>query len=140
LLDEEEEEATVLKFVNHVLREALEQKATDIHLEPLEVRFRFRIRVDGELREIPAPANVKAIQSSLVSRLKIMARLDIAERRLPQDGRMHLRVAGRGIDTRVATIPSVEGETVCLRLLGQETFTSTPWGSGTTCAGPWTSC
>jgi type II secretory ATPase GspE/PulE/Tfp pilus assembly ATPase PilB-like protein len=117
-----EEEASVLKFVNHILRGALEQRATDIHLEPMEDRFRIRFRVDGALTEISAPANIKTIQASVVSRLKIMARLDIAEKRLPQDGRMNLRLGGKKIDVRVATIPSVEGETVSLRLLGQESF------------------
>lgn len=117
-----EEEASVLKFVNHILRGALEQRATDIHLEPMEDRFRIRFRVDGTLTEVSAPANIKAIQASVVSRLKIMARLDIAEKRLPQDGRMNLRLGGKKIDVRVATIPSVEGETVSLRLLGQESF------------------
>jgi type II secretory ATPase GspE/PulE/Tfp pilus assembly ATPase PilB-like protein len=117
-----EEEASVLKFVNHILRGALEQRATDIHLEPMEDRFRIRFRVDGTLTEVSAPANIKAVQASVVSRLKIMARLDIAEKRLPQDGRMNLRLGGKKIDVRVATIPSVEGETVSLRLLGQESF------------------
>jgi type II secretory ATPase GspE/PulE/Tfp pilus assembly ATPase PilB-like protein len=117
-----EEEASVLKFVNHILRSALEQRATDIHLEPMEDRFRIRFRVDGMLTEVSAPANIKAIQASVISRLKIMARLDIAEKRLPQDGRMNLRLGGKKIDVRVATIPSVEGETVSLRLLGQESF------------------
>ena len=117
-----EDEASVLKFVNHILRSALEQRATDIHLEPMEDRFRLRFRVDGVLSEVSAPANIKVIQSSVISRLKIMARLDIAEKRLPQDGRINLRLGGKKIDVRVATIPSVEGETVSLRLLGQETF------------------
>jgi len=71
-----EEEASVLKFVNHILRGALEQRATDIHLEPMEDRFRIRFRVDGVLSEVSAPANIKVIQSSVISRLKIMARLD----------------------------------------------------------------
>jgi len=123
-----EEEASVLKFVNHILRSALEQRATDIHLEPMEDRFRIRFRVDGVLSEVSAPANIKVIQSSVISRLKIMARLDIAEKRLPQDGRMNLRLGGKKIDVRVATIPSVEGETVSLRLLGQESFSLSKLG------------
>jgi type II secretory ATPase GspE/PulE/Tfp pilus assembly ATPase PilB-like protein len=123
-----DEEASVLKFVNHILRSALEQRATDIHLEPMEDRFRIRFRVDGMLSEVSAPANVKVIQSSVISRLKIMARLDIAEKRLPQDGRMNLRLGGKKIDVRVATIPSVEGETVSLRLLGQESFSLSKLG------------
>ncbi|MFT5471299.1 MAG: general secretion pathway protein E [Verrucomicrobiales bacterium] len=117
-----DEEASVLKFVNHVLRGALEQRATDIHLEPMDDRFRIRFRIDGALNEVPAPENMKAIQSSVISRLKIMAKLDIAERRLPQDGRIHLKLDGKSIDVRVATIPSVEGESVSLRLLGQQQF------------------
>jgi type II secretory ATPase GspE/PulE/Tfp pilus assembly ATPase PilB-like protein len=108
--------------VNTVIREALEQHATDIHVEPMEEKLRMRYRIDGRLREVPVPENIKALQQSVIARLKVMAKLDIAERRLPQDGRISLQIAGQFIDVRVATIPSVEGESVSLRLLGQEKF------------------
>jgi general secretion pathway protein E len=105
------------------LREALEQRATDIHIEPLEDDLQIRYRIDGVLHEVPVPPNIKVLQASVLSRLKIMAHLDIAERRLPQDGRINLELDGQAIDVRVATIPSVAGESISLRLLGQERFT-----------------
>ena len=95
MLDEEDEEASVMKFVNQIFREALEERATDIHVEPLEKDLRIRYRVDGALQEVTVPPNIRALQASLISRLKIMAHLDIAERRLPQDGRINLRARGR---------------------------------------------
>ena len=122
IIDADDEEASVVKFVNTVIREALEQHATDIHVEPMEDKLRMRYRIDGRLREVPVPENIKALQQSVIARLKVMAKLDIAERRLPQDGRINLQVGGQSIDVRVATIPSVEGESVSLRLLGQEKF------------------
>ncbi len=122
VLDDDDEEASVVKFVNQILREALEQRATDVHVEPQEHQLRIRYRVDGKLVDVPVPENIKALQSMVVARLKIMSRLDIAERRLPQDGRINLQIEGKSIDVRVATIPTVEGEQVSLRLLGQEKF------------------
>jgi general secretion pathway protein E len=122
VLDEAEEEATVMNFVNQVFREALKERATDIHVEPLERDLRIRYRVDGRLIEVPVPPNMRLLQSSLISRLKIMAHLDIAERRLPQDGRINLELDGDPIDVRVATIPSVNGESVALRLLTRKKF------------------
>ena len=121
--DGEDEEASVVKFVNQIIREALNQRATDIHVEPLEDDLRIRYRIDGVLRSASVPENIKALQSSVIARLKVMARLDIAEKRLPQDGRISLQLDGHAIDVRVATIPSVVGESVSLRLLGQERFT-----------------
>jgi general secretion pathway protein E len=123
VLDVDDSEASVVKFVNQILREALEQGATDIHLEPLQDEVQIRYRIDGVLHEVPVPPNIKVLQASVISRLKIMAHLDIAERRLPQDGRINLELDGEAIDVRVATIPSVAGESVSLRLLGQEKFT-----------------
>ena len=123
IIDEDDEEATVVKFVNQIIREALDQHATDIHVEPMEDKLRLRYRIDGRLRELPVPENIKQLQQSVLARLKVMAKLDIAERRLPQDGRINLQIAGHFIDVRVATIPSVEGESISLRLLGQERFT-----------------
>ncbi|MEO1858203.1 MAG: GspE/PulE family protein, partial [Rubritalea sp.] len=123
VLDEDEsDEASVLRFVNQIIREALVHTATDIHIEPQSDILRIRYRVDGQLLDVPVPERINALQSSVVARLKIMSRLDVAERRMPQDGRIHLKNAGKSIDVRVATIPSVEGETVSLRLLNQEKF------------------
>ena len=122
IIDADDEEASVVKFVNTIIREALEQHATDIHVEPMEDKLRMRYRIDGRLREVPVPENIKQLQQSVIARLKVMAKLDIAERRLPQDGRINLQIGGQLIDVRVATIPSVEGESISLRLLGQERF------------------
>jgi len=119
---DDDEEASVVKFVNQIIREALEQRATDIHVEPLATNLRIRYRIDGRLIEVAVPENIKALQSSVIARLKIMARLDIAERRVPQDGRINLQFDGQTIDVRVATVPTVEGESVSLRLLNQEKF------------------
>jgi type II secretory ATPase GspE/PulE/Tfp pilus assembly ATPase PilB-like protein len=119
---DDDEEASVVKFVNQIIREALEQRATDIHVEPLSTNLRIRYRIDGRLIEVAVPENIKALQSSVIARLKIMARLDIAERRVPQDGRINLQFEGQTIDVRVATVPTVEGESVSLRLLNQEKF------------------
>ncbi len=116
----EDDEASVVRFVNQIIRRGLEQRATDIHVEPQQDRLRIRYRIDGRLEELPVPDNIKALQASVIARLKIMARLDIAERRLPQDGRINLEMDGVPIDVRVATIPSVEGESISLRLLGQQ--------------------
>ncbi|MDF1861606.1 MAG: GspE/PulE family protein [Verrucomicrobiales bacterium] len=121
-LDEEEEEASVMNFVNQIFREALRERATDIHIEPLEKNLRIRYRIDGSLQEVTVPPDIRALQNSLVSRLKIMAQLDIAERRLPQDGRINLELDGNPVDVRVATIPSVNGESVSLRLLTRQNF------------------
>lgn len=119
---DDDEEASVVKFVNQIIREALEQRATDIHVEPLATNLRIRYRIDGRLVEVAVPENIKALQSSVIARLKIMSRLDIAERRVPQDGRINLQFEGQTIDVRVATVPTVEGESVSLRLLNQEKF------------------
>ncbi len=117
---EDTEEATVMSFVNQIFSEAIRERATDIHIEPLENDVRIRYRVDGALHEVAVPQDVRLLQNSLVSRLKIMAHLDIAERRLPQDGRINLELGGQRVDVRIATIPSVNGESVSLRLLGRE--------------------
>jgi general secretion pathway protein E/type IV pilus assembly protein PilB len=122
VIDEDDPEASVMKFVNQIIREALQQGATDIHFEPLGHDLRIRYRIDGVLHEEAVPPRIRVLQDSVISRLKIMASLDIAERRLPQDGRIALEHKGRPIDVRVATIPCVHGENVSLRLLGQEAF------------------
>ena len=108
--------------MNQIIKEALHEHATDIHVEPMENDLRIRFRIDGVLHETPVPPNIRILQASFISRLKIMANLNIAERRLPQDGRINLELDGRAIDVRVATIPSVTGESVSLRLLGQQMF------------------
>jgi general secretion pathway protein E len=124
VLDEpEDEEASVVRFVNQIIRRGLEQRATDIHVEPQQDRLRIRYRIDGRLEELAVPENIKSLQASVIARLKIMARLDIAEKRLPQDGRINLELDGLAIDVRVATIPSVEGESISLRLLSQQQVT-----------------
>jgi type II secretory ATPase GspE/PulE/Tfp pilus assembly ATPase PilB-like protein len=122
VLDGDDDEASVVKFVNQIIRQALQQRATDIHVEPMETSLRIRYRIDGLLVDVPVPENIKALQNMVIARLKIMSRLDIAERRLPQDGRIALELDGNQIDVRVATIPSVLGETVSLRLLNQQKF------------------
>ena len=119
---DDDEEASVVKFVNQIIREALEQRATDIHVEPLASNLRIRYRIDGMLVDVTVPDNIKALQSAVIARLKIMSRLDIAEKRVPQDGRINLEFEGATIDVRVATVPTVEGESVSLRLLNQEKF------------------
>jgi len=126
--DDDDAEASIMKFVNQILREGLEQRATDIHFEPLGQDLRIRYRIDGVLRETPVPPRIKMLQDSVTSRLKIMSGLDIAERRLPQDGRIALEHAGQPIDVRVATIPCIYGENVSLRLLGQERYDFTRLG------------
>ena len=122
VLDENDAEASVVSFVNQIMREALEERATDIHIEPLESDLRIRHRVDGVLHEVPVPAKIKMLQASVISRVKIMANLNIAERRLPQDGRINLEMTGQPIDVRVATIPTVTGESISLRLLARNRF------------------
>ena len=122
VLDEEDPEATVVSFVNQIMRAALEERATDIHVEPLENDLRIRYRIDGVLHEVPVPSKIKMLQASVLSRIKIMANLDIAERRMPQDGRINLEMEGKPIDVRVATIPTVSGESISLRLLARNKF------------------
>jgi general secretion pathway protein E len=112
------EKAPVTQLVNMILLDALKRSASDIHVEPLEDRLRIRYRIDGVLYEQSSPP--KHIEESLVSRLKVMARMDIAERRLPQDGTARVRVGEREIDVRVSTVPVAEGERVVLRLLDRE--------------------
>ncbi|MEX0856039.1 MAG: ATPase, T2SS/T4P/T4SS family [Gemmatimonadota bacterium] len=111
-------EAPVVKLVNLLLLEALEARASDVHLETYQGGVRVRYRVDGVLQEAPAPP--KRLAAAVVSRLKIMAELDIAERRVPQDGRIRLRMKDRQVDVRVATLPTLHGESVVLRLLDKD--------------------
>ncbi|MDH5324415.1 MAG: type II secretion system ATPase GspE [Gammaproteobacteria bacterium] len=108
-------EAPVIRSVNQIIQQAVELGASDIHLEPFEERLQLRFRVDGVLRQIAPPDY--GLTAAIVSRIKIMARLDIAERRLPQDGRIPLKVSGKDIDLRIATAPTLYGESVVIRLL-----------------------
>ena len=111
------QDASIIKFVNQVLTEALESRATDVHVEPFENQLRIRYRIDGVLVEANIPPSVRKYQAAIVSRLKILSHLDIAEKRLPQDGRIRLKVGGREIDLRVSVIPMLHGEAVVLRIL-----------------------
>jgi general secretion pathway protein E len=115
---ESEDDAPIIRLINALLTEAVKENASDIHIEPFEDRLVVRFRVDGVLREVIQPQ--KALAPLLASRIKVMARLDIAEKRLPQDGRISLRVAGRPVDVRVSTLPSGHGERVVLRLLDKQ--------------------
>ena len=112
-------EAPVIRLVNLLITRAIELRASDIHLEPFEGDFKVRYRVDGVLHDEEAPP--KRLQAAVISRIKIMAKLNIAERRLPQDGRIKLRVLGKEIDFRVSTLPTMFGESVVLRILDRET-------------------
>ena len=116
-LSELDQEASVVKFVNQIIWEAHQNRATDIHLEPMETDLRIRYRIDGMLHQAPVPPQLKRFQSAIISRIKVMANMDIAEKRLPQDGRISLRIRGEEIDVRVNSMPTVYGESVSLRLL-----------------------
>ena len=111
------QDASIIKFVNQVLTEAIDLRATDVHVEPFEDQLRLRYRIDGLLQEASVPPSVRRFHAAIVSRLKILSHLDIAEKRLPQDGRIKLKIAGREIDVRVSIIPMIHGEAVVLRLL-----------------------
>ena len=116
-LSDLDEDASVLKFVNQIIWQAFEDQATDIHFEPMEKDLRIRYRVDGMLIQTPVPPQLKRFQSAILTRIKVMANMDIAEKRLPQDGRIGLRIRGNDIDIRVSTMPTTYGESVSLRLL-----------------------
>lgn len=118
-LTEAAEGASIIRFVNQVLTEAIELRATDVHFEPYEDELRVRYRIDGVLQEAAIPPGVRQFQAAIVSRLKILSRLDIAEKRLPQDGRIKIKIAEHEIDVRVSVIPMLHGEAVVLRLLNR---------------------
>ena len=115
---EQEDNAPIIRLINAILGEAIKENASDIHLETFEKRLVVRFRVDGILREVLEPK--RELATLLVSRIKVMARLDIAEKRVPQDGRISLKVGGREVDVRVSTLPSANGERVVLRLLDKQ--------------------
>jgi len=108
-------EAPVIRFVNVLINRAVESRASDIHIEPFENELKVRYRIDGVLHDVDAPQ--RRLQAAIVSRIKIMAKLNIAERRLPQDGRIKLRMMGKEIDLRVSTLPTLYGESVVMRIL-----------------------
>ena len=118
----ESEDAPVVKIVNLILVQALKEKASDIHIEPFEKMLKLRYRVDGSLVEASSPP--KALQMPIASRIKILAGLDIAERRLPQDGRFRIRVSGKEVDLRVSVLPTVYGEKIVIRLLDKGTLSA----------------
>ena len=115
---ESDDDAPIIRFINAVLTEAIKENASDVHIETYENRLSVRFRIDGVLREILETR--RALAPLVVSRIKVMSRLDIAEKRLPQDGRISLRIAGRAVDVRVSTLPSGHGERVVLRLLDKQ--------------------
>lgn len=115
---EQEGDAPIIRLINALLTEAVKENASDIHIETYEKRLVVRFRVDGVLREVVQPK--RALAALLVSRIKVMARLDIAEKRVPQDGRIALRIGGREVDVRVSTMPSNHGERVVMRLLDKQ--------------------
>jgi len=117
---EGKEDAAIIKFVNQILLEAVKIEASDIHLEPFEKDLRVRYRVDGMLRTEPVPEKLKHLESAIISRIKIMAQMDIAERRLPQDGQIRMMVMGRPIDVRVSILPTMFGQGLALRLLDRK--------------------
>ncbi len=116
-LSQEAQEPSVVRLVNEILIEALESRASDVHIESMSTGIRIRYRIDGVLHSQPVPQEINRFQNAIISRLKIMSRLNIAERRLPQDGRIQLKVAGREVDVRVSVIPMIYGEGIVMRLL-----------------------
>ena len=116
-LAKEAQEASVVKLVNEILIEAVNERASDVHIEPQEGSLRIRYRIDGLLQTQALPPEITRFQNAIISRIKIMAHLNIAEKRLPQDGRIKMRVTAREIDVRVSIIPMAHGEGICMRLL-----------------------
>jgi general secretion pathway protein E/type IV pilus assembly protein PilB len=116
-LSEMAQEASVVRLVNEILLEAIESRASDVHIESQSGGLVVRYRIDGLLHPQPVPNEINRFQAAIISRLKIMARLNIAEKRLPQDGRIKLRVSGREVDVRVSVIPMIHGEGIVLRIL-----------------------
>ena len=117
---EGDQEASIIRFVNQVILQARKSRATDIHFEPQEDNLRIRHRVDGILHKMPLPPALKQLQAALISRIKVMAKMNIAEKRKPQDGRINVKIGGDEIDIRVSTVPTVYGESVSLRLLTRD--------------------
>jgi type II secretion system protein E len=116
-LSEMAQEASVVRLVNEILLEAIESRASDVHIESQSSGISIRYRIDGLLQQQPVPPEINRFESAIISRLKIMSRLNIAEKRLPQDGRMKLKVSGREVDVRVSVIPMIHGEGIVMRIL-----------------------
>ena len=119
-LDKAAEDASIIRFVNQILGDALSLRSSDIHVEPFEHELRIRYRIDGLLQEVSVPAQIKRFQPAIVSRIKILSNLNIAEKRVPQDGRIKIRVKNSEVDIRVSVIPMLHGEAVVMRLLRQD--------------------
>ena len=119
-LDKAAEDASIIRFVNQVLGDAISLRASDIHVEPFEHELRIRYRIDGLLQEVSVPPQIKRFQPAIVSRIKILSNLNIAEKRVPQDGRIKIRVKNSEVDIRVSVIPMLHGEAVVMRLLRQD--------------------
>jgi len=119
-LEKAAEDASIIRFVNQILSDAVSLRTSDIHVEPFEHELRIRYRIDGLLQEVPVPAQIKRFQPAIVSRIKILSNLDIAEKRVPQDGRIKIRIKSIEIDIRVSVIPMLHGEAVVMRLLRQD--------------------
>ncbi|HLP06774.1 MAG TPA: GspE/PulE family protein [Opitutaceae bacterium] len=120
------DDAPIAKLVQHLVEEAIRRRASDIHVEPLAKRLRIRLRIDGELQETDAPP--RQVQAALISRLKLMARMGLDERRVPQDGRIQLTVAGHAVDLRASCLPAIHGESIVLRVL-ESTRLALDWAS-----------
>jgi general secretion pathway protein E/type IV pilus assembly protein PilB len=118
--DVSDADAPIIKYVHSVIKDALEMRASDIHMEPLEKKFRIRFRVDGKLREQQDPP--KRLQPSIISRTKLMANVSLAEKRVPLDGRINVKVGEKSIDLRVSTLPTVHGESIVMRILDKESL------------------
>ena len=129
-------EAPVIRLVNLVMSRAIESRASDIHIEPFERDLKVRYRIDGVLYDVESPP--KRLKAAVISRVKIMAKLNIAERRIPQDGRIKMKVLGKEIDLRVSTLPTMYGESVVMRILGQaatpRSTISKSWASRPKCS------
>ncbi len=118
-LGDENVDASIIKFVNELIVEAIQSEATDIHIEPFEDQLRVRYRIDGILHQLPTPASIRGFQAAIVSRIKIMANLNIAEKRLPQDGKILASIGEHKYDLRVSVLPTPYGETVNMRILSR---------------------
>ncbi len=124
-IDEMAADATIIRFVNQLIQEAMRDRATDIHVEPMERELRIRYRIDGMLYEAPIPPAIKKFQAAIISRFKIMADLNIAERRLPQDGKIKIKMGEKEFDLRVATVPTPYGESIAIRILSRDSEMTT---------------
>ncbi|MCC5875084.1 MAG: Flp pilus assembly complex ATPase component TadA [Candidatus Sumerlaeia bacterium] len=124
-IDEMAADATIVRFVNQLIQEAMRDRATDIHVEPMDKELRIRYRIDGMLYEAPIPPAIKKFQAAIISRLKIMADLNIAERRLPQDGKIKIKAGEKEFDLRVATVPTPYGESIAIRILSRDSEMTT---------------